>query len=387
MDKRILQAELATLLAQRADIPIADAEQFTAQFFAVIGSGLLKENLVKTRGLGTFKIIDVSSRSSVNVNTGERYEIASHAKVSFTPEANLRDIINRPFASFETVLLNEGTDIARMEEGLTDDTRLSEDIEVAAAPEPTVTPEPETVSTDNIPTEEPAEGIQPEPIAEEAAPAVEEVTTEVTEEAEATVDAPAEVVAIAEAAPAEAEVTTNETMANDNEPAAPAAIVETSEPVAAETVTSESVAAEGEKKSGCMRTILLCLAACVIFIIGFCAGYFMRPQMEQPIPVKQELETPTKDTIAEAVQASSKQQAPPETLAYPQIEEGDYYIVGIRDTVVAKPGMTLLNIAIKYYRDKDLYIYICKMNGIDNPNHIQPDQQLIIPDLVKKEQD
>ena len=68
-----------------------------------------KDKYVKIRGLGTFKLIDVGSRESVNVNTGERFEIQGHTKVSFTPEPALKDIINRPFSHFETVVLNDAT--------------------------------------------------------------------------------------------------------------------------------------------------------------------------------------------------------------------------------------------------------------------------------------
>ena len=64
---------------------------------------------MKIKGLGTFKLVDVDSRESVNVNTGERFQIKGHTKVSFTPDTNLRDTINKPFAHFETVVLNEGT--------------------------------------------------------------------------------------------------------------------------------------------------------------------------------------------------------------------------------------------------------------------------------------
>ena len=70
---------------------------------------LENEKTVKIKGLGTFKLIDVDSRESVNVNTGERFQIKGHTKVSFSPDANLRDTINKPFAHFETVVLNENT--------------------------------------------------------------------------------------------------------------------------------------------------------------------------------------------------------------------------------------------------------------------------------------
>ena len=82
---------------------------FVKEFFQLIEESLEKDKYVKIRGLGTFKLIDVGSRESVNVNTGERFEIQGHTKVSFTPEPALKDIINRPFSHFETVVLNDAT--------------------------------------------------------------------------------------------------------------------------------------------------------------------------------------------------------------------------------------------------------------------------------------
>ena len=86
-----------------------DAEAFVKEFFLLIEQALENEKTVKIKGLGTFKLIDVDSRESVNVNTGERFQIKGHTKVSFSPDANLRDTINKPFAHFETVVLNENT--------------------------------------------------------------------------------------------------------------------------------------------------------------------------------------------------------------------------------------------------------------------------------------
>ena len=86
-----------------------DAEAFVKEFFLLIEQALENEKTVKIKGLGTFKLVDVDSRESVNVNTGERFQIKGHTKVSFTPDTNLRDTINKPFAHFETVVLNEGT--------------------------------------------------------------------------------------------------------------------------------------------------------------------------------------------------------------------------------------------------------------------------------------
>ena len=79
------------------------------ELFDLVEEALANEKYVKIKGLGVFKLIEVDSRESINVNTGERIEIQGHSKVSFTPETSLKELINKPFAHFETVILNEGT--------------------------------------------------------------------------------------------------------------------------------------------------------------------------------------------------------------------------------------------------------------------------------------
>jgi len=108
MGERINIQNLIDLLAAKKGISKKDAETFLKEMFAIIEQALQTDKYVKIKGLGTFKLIDVDSRESVNVNTGERIEIQGHTKISFTPEAGIRDLINKPFAHFETVILNEG---------------------------------------------------------------------------------------------------------------------------------------------------------------------------------------------------------------------------------------------------------------------------------------
>ena len=89
-EKRVTMADLASGLSRRASMPVRYAEEFVASFFALIDEGLLHDNIIKVKGLGTFKLIDVEPRKSVNVNTGEHFEIAGHTKVSFTPAQKQR---------------------------------------------------------------------------------------------------------------------------------------------------------------------------------------------------------------------------------------------------------------------------------------------------------
>ena len=109
MNERLTIQDLTDLLAAKHSMTKKDAEVFVKEFFLLIEQALENEKTVKIKGLGTFKLIDVDSRESVNVNTGERFQIKGHTKVSFSPDANLRDTINKPFAHFETVVLNENT--------------------------------------------------------------------------------------------------------------------------------------------------------------------------------------------------------------------------------------------------------------------------------------
>lgn len=109
MNERLTIQDLTDLLAAKHSMTKKDAEAFVKEFFLLIEQALENEKTVKIKGLGTFKLIDVDSRESVNVNTGERFQIKGHTKVSFSPDASLRDTINKPFAHFETVVLNENT--------------------------------------------------------------------------------------------------------------------------------------------------------------------------------------------------------------------------------------------------------------------------------------
>ena len=109
MNERLTIQDLTDLLASKHSMTKKDAEAFVKEFFLLIEQALENEKTVKIKGLGTFKLIDVDSRESVNVNTGERFQIKGHTKVSFSPDASLRDTINKPFAHFETVVLNENT--------------------------------------------------------------------------------------------------------------------------------------------------------------------------------------------------------------------------------------------------------------------------------------
>lgn len=121
MDTKLNHSELSTLLSQETSLSLAKAEQFTKNFFDIIIEGLEKDGIVKINGLGTFKVIDVASRNSVNVNTGEKFEIKGHRKITFIPSDALKEKVNMPFAMFEPVEVTDDYSDAEIEEEETEE--------------------------------------------------------------------------------------------------------------------------------------------------------------------------------------------------------------------------------------------------------------------------
>ena len=108
--------ELSATLIDKYGLGKEDAEHFITQMFALIADELhSSQTSVKVKGLGTFKVTSVSSRESVDVNSGERIVISGRNKITFTPDVVMRDRVNRPFAQFETVPLNDGVDFSEID--------------------------------------------------------------------------------------------------------------------------------------------------------------------------------------------------------------------------------------------------------------------------------
>ena len=107
MNAKLNMQHLVDLMAERNGTTKKSEEHFLKEFFALIQEGLLQDSYVKIKGLGTFKLMEVENRSSVNVNTGKPIDIEGHTKVSFTPDSELKELINKPFANFENVILHD----------------------------------------------------------------------------------------------------------------------------------------------------------------------------------------------------------------------------------------------------------------------------------------
>ena len=129
---KISLSDLAQRLAEKLGISLQDAELFIRKMFDVANEGLQSDKLVKMKWLGTFKVMAVKDRESVDVNTGERIIIEGRDKISFTPDNILKEIVNKPFAQFETVVVNDGVDFDEIdrkfenaeEDGLVSDSTL-----------------------------------------------------------------------------------------------------------------------------------------------------------------------------------------------------------------------------------------------------------------------
>ena len=107
MSEKLNHSDISALLAKEAGLSVAKADFFTKALFDIIIEGLEQDGIVKINGLGTFKVTDVADRSSVNVNTGEKIEIKGHRKLTFVPAESLKECVNRPFAMFEPVEIDD----------------------------------------------------------------------------------------------------------------------------------------------------------------------------------------------------------------------------------------------------------------------------------------
>ena len=150
MDNKILLQNLAEALAARTGMTKRKADTFVRAFFDLAEEGLTTESILKIKGFATFKIVTVSDRESVNINTGERFQIIGHEKISFLPDNAFKELVNRPFNHFTTINLDDDFDISELDSADDIDAEEHEETE----DEQDVVEE--TGTTDDVPTEEDA---------------------------------------------------------------------------------------------------------------------------------------------------------------------------------------------------------------------------------------
>ena len=356
MGKLTIQ-EIAAVLQQKNNFDKQEANTFVITMFQIIQERLETDGIVKVKGFGTFKLVDVEARESVSVRTGERVVINGHAKVTFTPDATMKELVNRPFSQFETVVLNDGVEFPDLEE-----------------------------------SEEEQPVIEEQPVAEEKAPAV---------EAETPVVAPVVSQPVDEQPEAE-------------EP-------KTEEPVDEEPVDEEPVDEEPqeERPSRWWRWLLGILGVLVLMALSAFGGFYygvkyssvgelVRPDtvvihdtiMAAPIdsvsavkeaePVKET--EPVKEPEAPAPEVKKEEPKPAPVSEQPdpyaqkdeRVRLGAYRIVGLSHEVKVLAGQTFRSIC-RAHLGPDMECYVEVFNDLPRNPKVKEGQVIKIPKLqVKK---
>ena len=338
MDAKLNHSDFSALLSKNLNISASKAEHFTKAFFDILIEGLESGGIVKINGLGTFKMIDVASRGSVNVNTGEKIEIKGHRKLTFIPADALKDKINQPFAMFEPV---------EVDDDYVDD-----------ADEPDESDEQSAESS---------EAVEQQPVAEEQ-PAE---SSEVVEQQP-----------VADEQPAESSEAVEQQPVADEQPA------ESSEPVEQQPVADETKKSSKGKVFAILSTLLIIIA------LLFCFVFDDKEKIEEKKSIAAVAEPDTikqqkTDTIATQpplveefvmVEAMSN-------LSLSQITIKDTVIYRIKGTkTVHRIGLdeTLTKISLLYFEDKRFWPYIVQYNKIKNYNSLEIGTELLIPNLVPR---
>lgn len=379
MNERLTIQDLTDLLAAKHSMTKKDAEAFVKEFFLLIEEALENDKCVKIKGLGTFKLIEVDSRESVKVNTGERFQIKGHTKVTFSPDTNLKDTINKPFTHFETVVLNDNTVLedTPMEEGEIEEDETTEDTLV----------ETKEVIDDLI---------QPAIIEQEPEPTEEEAEQD-TE--------PIIVQELLEANP-EPEEVPQVNIAVDTTIHAAERFVE--QEVAQSNITIDTT--DKPKKDKSLTLFLITVIAVVLLLCGGTILFIYYPDLFSSSSKKETLDMPVvtqpaqpqtqlsdtiakKDTVAKVVPNIPDSQPQPVAKKEAEIsstpvysDSATYAITGTKTTHTIKEGESLTRVALKYYGTKALWPYIVKHNVgvINNPDNVPYGTTIKIPELTKK---
>ena len=440
MNEKLNIQNLIEMLAEKHGMDKTDAESFVKEFFQLIEESLESDKYVKIKGLGTFKLIDVDSRESVNINTGERFEIQGHTKVSFTPEPTLKDLINKPFSHFETVVLNDET--------VLEDTAMGDNSEEEEKEENFVEPESSTVVVESqVVVQETAEVIEEktenaeqeliETVEEQVIQTVEEVVEDIKEQS------------VSEEAPsvyqAESILSSEESVVSSEESnlAVAESVIPMDEPVAEAPIEQKAqeelvptyevpeppLPPVNKEDSSTMKffigivvlVVLLCIGAVTFMYYPDLLDRMSTPSKEKVADEK--VEKPAvpvaltdsivrkdttavvakKDTVAEVVTPKvveepkpvAKQETPAATpkketkkaAATPfEPDSVNYKIVGTKATHTIQEGETLTKVALRFYGTKALWPYIVKYNSgvIKNPDHVPYGTVIKIPELEKK---
>ena len=335
--------DLASLLAEKHGISHKEAEMFVSLLFDIAKGALHAQKQVKIKGLGTFKLTSVSSRESIDVNTGQRILIEGRDKVSFTPDAAMKNLVNRPFAQFETVILKDDVDFTDI------DKKYDEKVEEEALP--TEEPVQETPVVEETPiVEEPIQeeaSAQETPIVEEPVveePIVEEPAQEETIVEEPVVEKPVQEEPIVEEPPVApmqaAFVDVENNTQEDN------VINEESEDYEDEMERKRSE--ELAKKLSRSNSIIIGLAVALVLLLAYglySINSLNKKMDDRDSKINQLTEEVTKSKKNEQV---AKDELTKQIMLFnndERVRRGNLKIVGIEKTVTAVAGQTLKSIS------------------------------------------
>lgn len=418
MNERLSLQDLIDLLAKKQEITKKEAEVFLRELIAVISETIETNESVKIKDFGTFKLVKVNARKSVDVNTGEAIEIAAHYKLSFTPDKLLKEAINRPFAHFESVVLEEGVSFDNIEKDETINIEEADEEEDVSVDEDTneVSPTP-TADTHQVENED----FTPELVSEDTTIIETENTAPHTEEEQLE----------------EINNREEEARQSDNEAIAPSETENISEPITDE-VSEERIleykqrieeaklaakekdleyeklvketrhAAKRRKKFVSLGFFIFLIIAA--FLIG--GLYFQEiarfltegstgngntaivADNQNIDEQKTDTLAVSSDSIAKAKEQDSiaivtEKTLPSENSIKPQTQKTEQPTATKGNTPLAiitiEPGNTLRNISLKYYGHKSFCVYIYEENKdkIKNINSIPLGTKLTIPSPSK----
>ena len=387
--------DLCSVLTSKNGLDDKESHRFIKAIFDVIQEGLDEDKIVKVKGLGTFKIIEVDDRESINVNTGERVLIEGHSKLTFTPDSVMKEIVNKPFSQFETVILNEGVDFP---EPVVEEPAVEDIIADEPAEDKEIIVEPQI---DNNVAEQSAEE---EPVAEKTVAKEPVAEKNVAEEPVAEKNVAEEPVA---EEPVAGDSVVEFTDDNDN--------VQSGE----ENPVEESVF-ETSNNNSILRWILSGVAVLLLILGAAYGGYlYGRYELSEEIAYKQmkaDLKTAEittkkaqvaikKDSVAQEVDAtkigamsidnedeSVNDEAKTEATKTSsdkyeamdiRVRTGAYRIIGEDRTVKAKAGQTVEDIATKLL-GPGMSCYVEVYNGLDGKATLKEGQTIKIPKLELK---
>jgi nucleoid DNA-binding protein len=403
--------ELSSSLSDKHGLNKTDAEKFVATLFDVINEGLESDKLVKVKGLGTFKIIGVAARKSVDVNTGAPIVIEGRDKISFTPDATLRDEVNKPFSQFDTVVLNDGVDFSTIDKEFEEDPEAAvlKAIGETTAPEaPVLEPSNEEASNEKVAIEDVATKEEAEVPHSEEKSEIEEVH-EAVEPSKENIPIVGSVESPSEESPI------------DKNPV----VIEQHEEVEENKVEDKSAVEQPqydeeiveEHQNNALKILIVAAAVIVIGCIG--GGYYLFKQIEKRDSHIELLEKQMKivaqnqkkhtiarlqrhaapksiDTLkastasqlkaAETAKAGSEEESQEKALQAkynrdPRIRTGAYIITGIKKTVTVRAGQTMNGIS-RTALGPGMECYVEAVNG--GQRELKEGEKINIPSLKLK---